>query len=608
MKTKELSNKRRRLTLFLLTCLVMNISLYAQMAIGSADNPVAGAILDLNSGAAGGLVLSNAGIENPEKIPENFPGITLENAAAAKAGLKGAIVYNTGTKTCPGVHVWNGNYWERLASGVPRKSMGSPLSITSNPINLLGGDEIAFAVTTVAKTYTWYENNDKYLATTTTPFFSKIFPDGDHKVKVVADNCHFLEESEVFFAPGRLSPNFGSTAGGNYIYIYGDFPHAATGEYEQDGLVVHYDAINNQGLGDRSHSYDATVWKDLTETCDLPLIGTPASGDGWKSNAFKLSANTYFGTNSVPDSWPQGGDERTIEVTFRTPEPGWDKDADHHLFAYGSFAASEIFGIQYRYTNNMGMFYFIAGNTNNYWVYPASVPALYEDLKLNTVTSTYSTNVSSPNTRGLLNGEYIPPVSPGNSPLNTGSSSVTIGTYTISNPVLTAFGFEISSIRLYNRILTEEEIEYNAGLDQIRYLAPPTVSIDGNPCSEVVVLSPNFLICKVPPGTLGVKNVTINNTTTLNNAYEYVHDTDAFHIISIRPFVGHAGEELTLRGNKLDEIKEIRVGGAACIIDIPSQTSDFCKCTLPDNPNGEVDITIVTDTATYRFAKTFEYK
>jgi hypothetical protein len=64
---------------------------------------------------------------------------------------------------------------------------------------------------------------------------------------------------------------------------------------------------------------------------------------------------------------------------------------------------------------------------------------------------------------------------------------------------------------------------------------------------------------------------------------------------------------LTLTGNKLDEIAQVEAGGKHCTVyDTPNSTT--YKCTLPDNPKGETDITItLLDGTVYRFAKVFEY-
>ncbi|MDR1591745.1 MAG: IPT/TIG domain-containing protein, partial [Prevotellaceae bacterium] len=58
-------------------------------------------------------------------------------------------------------------------------------------------------------------------------------------------------------------------------------------------------------------------------------------------------------------------------------------------------------------------------------------------------------------------------------------------------------------------VLTSDEIQHNAALDQKRYLAPPTVTINNNPCTNVTVLSPRIITCLAPPGTVGKATVVV---------------------------------------------------------------------------------------------------
>jgi hypothetical protein len=185
--------------------------------------------------------------------------------------------------------------------------------------------------------------------------------------------------------------------------------------------------------------------------------------------------------------------------------------------------------------------------------------------------------------------------------LDTGSDYVAIG----SNLPYATF----LSVRLYDRVLTPEEIEQNALLDQKRYLSPPTVTIDNKNCTEVVVLSPHFLMCKVPPGNiLGPKEVRVNGVS-YGNVYEYVHPSNDFYISGISSIIDSAGNPLTLTGNNLDWITEVKLGGASCDDFVTTPTS--CTFTIPPLSPGalkEVDITItINNTHTYRFAKMFEY-
>jgi hypothetical protein len=171
-------------------------------------------------------------------------------------------------------------------------------------------------------------------------------------------------------------------------------------------------------------------------------------------------------------------------------------------------------------------------------------------------------------------------------------------------------GSTFLSVRLYDRVLTPAEIELNAELDQKRYLTPPTVTIGGDSCTEVVVLSPHFLMCRVPEGTTkGDNQVKLNGMDYTN--YKYVDPDDDFYISSISPIVGSfaGGTVLTLEGNKLETITKVEVGGIS--YDTPDVLTfgKKYKYTLAPHSAGEVDIVITTTGGeTYRFAKVFEYQ
>jgi hypothetical protein len=174
-----------------------------------------------------------------------------------------------------------------------------------------------------------------------------------------------------------------------------------------------------------------------------------------------------------------------------------------------------------------------------------------------------------------------------------------------------ANGNKIFSIRVYDKPLTPEQIAINYEVDRRRFTAPPTVTIGGQACTDVVVLSENFLMCKVPAGSLGTQDVVVVSDgvpTIYNNAYEYVGSSN-FYINTISPIVGTAGQSgqiLTLTGNNLSGISKIEVGGVECA-DLSVATD--CTCTLPDTlPVGEVDIMITVGSDVYRFAKVFEYQ
>ncbi|MDR2086563.1 MAG: IPT/TIG domain-containing protein, partial [Dysgonamonadaceae bacterium] len=155
-----------------------------------------------------------------------------------------------------------------------------------------------------------------------------------------------------------------------------------------------------------------------------------------------------------------------------------------------------------------------------------------------------------------------------------------------------------------------------AACDQKRYIAPPIVTIDDEACEDVVVFSPNFLMCKVPESKTGTgdRNILIKSSdglttyASIQNGYTYV-DNSSFYISSISSIIGGAGKVITFTGNKLSEITEVKAGNK--VWTIQSKTSTTCVCKLPDDLGGlkgEVDITIALSGGdSYRFARMFEY-
>jgi hypothetical protein len=89
-------------------------SLHAQVRIGDLTAPAAGAILDLNSTAKGGLLLSNVNIVDLDFIPDGdsnvFPNVD-PDSLDENWGLRGALAYNTNATTGVGIYVWTGKYW-----------------------------------------------------------------------------------------------------------------------------------------------------------------------------------------------------------------------------------------------------------------------------------------------------------------------------------------------------------------------------------------------------------------------------------------------------------------------------------------------------------------
>jgi hypothetical protein len=154
----------KTIQLFLFSALLFFFcaSLPAQVTIGSTDDPKPGALLDLNSDAKGGLLLSNVTITDLEKIPIGnnvFSGITAADADENIA-LRGTIVYNDGQGTTvpAGIYVWNGYYWTKNGNCGP-----SITSSSSSTVSIMAGSTITLSVDACACfaiQYQWYEGLD----------------------------------------------------------------------------------------------------------------------------------------------------------------------------------------------------------------------------------------------------------------------------------------------------------------------------------------------------------------------------------------------------------------------------------------------------------------
>jgi uncharacterized protein (TIGR02145 family) len=209
MKTKEITNKRKGLTLFLLTCLVMNFSLHAQVTIGGLQEPAKGAILDLNTTVKGGLVLSNVNLVNLHSIPAGFPvadGISFEDSDV-KTAFIGAMVYHTGGSAIPpGVYIWNGTNWTPM--GEDCRPLSSLALTVPNPVfegrNVFSVSSGASDRCAENEEYVWevsgnYDSNFANLSTTAYPESSvpvNFSAPGTWKVRVKATN-HYSASPEV---------------------------------------------------------------------------------------------------------------------------------------------------------------------------------------------------------------------------------------------------------------------------------------------------------------------------------------------------------------------------------------------------------------------------
>lgn len=91
------------------------------------------------------------------------------------------------------------------------------------------------------------------------------------------------------------------------------------GDYIEEGLILHYDAINNTGEGDEKHSTTTTTWKDLSGNGN---DGTLRNFDTTEESGWKDSYLKFDGINDIVNTGLKGAttftsdDNYTLEVVF----------------------------------------------------------------------------------------------------------------------------------------------------------------------------------------------------------------------------------------------------------------------------------------------------
>lgn len=231
----------------------------------------------------------------------------------------------------------------------------------------------------------------------------------------------------------------------NQISLYEE--SADTKEYVTDGLEVFYDAINNTGSG---HSNTAKVWKDLSgKNHDLTYKGTEEVTWNDKAYDFINPETNYFETE----------DDITLENTSRTIEIicSLEDDGVENLAGIGVSNGNNLNDVIY-YNNGMNINSYSnqanEGIDNKAFekgrIYTTTI--IYDNTSH---TTSYYTNLQAK--EGVAFQE-----------LNTSTSTLTVGkgkdrTHNKNKR------FKLQALRIYNRVLTEEERLTNYELDKERF-------------------------------------------------------------------------------------------------------------------------------------------
>lgn len=136
-----------------------------------------------------------------------------------------------------------------------------------------------------------------------------------------------------------------------------------------------------------------------------------------------------------------------------------------------------------------------------------------------------------------------------------------------------------------------------------------TVTVGGDTCTDVVVISATQLTCKTPPGSAGVKDVVVTTTEgsgTDTGAFTYA---DAPELTSTSPDTGstNGGDRITIAGDGFFPGVTVTVGGNACTdVVVVSPTELNCLTPAGSTP-GATDVVVTTTEGTDTLADGFTY-
>lgn len=222
----------------------------------------------------------------------------------------------------------------------------------------------------------------------------------------------------------------------------GDYTSAS---YVQDGLVAQYDALDNQGTG--TQDFSATTWKDLKGLCgDIPF-----SDCVWTLGAATIDAvgTPLVTPNTISPALVDGTIEILVEYAPGSSEcRRWD--------LYGADGAVDA-KCQTYIESNKNYYREIIGNTSLQF---GSAPAVF-GVRQNFVT-TYSATTGVHRARVYSRGVW-----------RTATGTNTLDSRNLPSRLQfarnAARGSRVFAIRVYNRILSDNEMEANRLVDVARF-------------------------------------------------------------------------------------------------------------------------------------------
>lgn len=252
---------------------------------------------------------------------------------------------------------------------------------------------------------------------------------------------------------------------------------AATGSldagYVTDGLALRLDGIDNAGVG--VHDASAAVWKDLSGNGrDATLFGNADGTSHWTDKGFYFNFNAVFSTAEKFAF----GTQHTFEILMDGKRSDWWGDNQEKDIIVPSTGPTGAGGIYYKAANEI-LCHRSDATTGSAW---NAMPGFY---RLNTVTyvaalrdnakTALITGTTYPETEyDIANGGIAASQNFVTNAWLVGSKNLVADPTTwlvggrTTAPANTTKG-TVKSVRLYNRLLTEEELAHNRAIDEARF-------------------------------------------------------------------------------------------------------------------------------------------
>lgn len=237
---------------------------------------------------------------------------------------------------------------------------------------------------------------------------------------------------------------FAAVAAGMFFFgVHDAFAAITADSYIQDGLAVQFDGIDNAGTG--THDPDAATWKDLVSANAGKYDMTLTAYGSFTDDALEANGSKTAAKGVSPDVGIAH-----IEGCFTLES---DKTANSVLYSSGLLSG-----------NNMDWFISLLSTHRGYLF--GGVSSMFfvgsDYSGLHTVSSTKSVcyyDGSADGVRKDGNNNFSK-----STPRQPGTSAV--GGFGDGD---TPCAVKMHSIRLYDRVLTADEIAFNAAIDRLRF-------------------------------------------------------------------------------------------------------------------------------------------